>query len=69
MDVPMDPEIEKVVLRKVESGEYPSLAMLVEEALYLLVERDWSRSQLELQERAPSVFEPDPSTPDEGHRP
>jgi Arc/MetJ-type ribon-helix-helix transcriptional regulator len=57
MEVPLDPEIEKVVLQKVASGEYPSVAFLVEEALYLLVERDWSNSQAELQERVPSVFE------------
>jgi hypothetical protein len=57
MEVPLDPEIEKVVLRKVAIGEYPSVAVMVEEALFLLVERDWSRSQAELQERMPSVFE------------
>jgi Arc/MetJ-type ribon-helix-helix transcriptional regulator len=64
MEIPMDPEIEQVVLAKVGRGEYPSVAELVEEALFLLVERDWSRSQAELQERVPTVFDPipDPST-------
>ena len=61
MDVPLDPEIERVVLAKVGRGEYPSVAVLVEEALYLLVERDWSLSQLELQERVPSAFESIPA--------
>ncbi len=57
MDVPLDPEIERVVLDKVARGEYRSVADLVEEALFLLVERDWSTSQAELQERVPSVFD------------
>ena len=52
----MDPEIERVVLDKVRRGDYASVAELVEEALYLLVERDWSASQAELQERVPSAF-------------
>jgi len=68
MEVPLDPEIEQVLLRKVESGEYPSVAALFEEALFLLVERDWSRSQADLQERMPSVFGPDPSQTAEGDR-
>jgi Arc/MetJ-type ribon-helix-helix transcriptional regulator len=63
MEVPMDPEIERVVREKVARGDYPSVAELVEEALYLLVERDWSRSQAELQERVPSVFEAMTETP------
>ena len=58
----MDPEIERVVRHKVDSGEYPSIAELVEEALFLLVERDWSRSQAELQERMPAVFDVDPQS-------
>ena len=57
MEVPLDEEIERVVLAKVARGEYPSVAELVEEALYLLVERDWSQSQLELQQRVPSAFD------------
>ena len=57
MEVPLDPEIERVVLDKVARGEYPSVLELVEDALYLLVERDWSRSQAELQARMPSIFE------------
>jgi Arc/MetJ-type ribon-helix-helix transcriptional regulator len=69
MDVPLDPEIERVVRQKVESGEYPSVAILIEEALFLLVERDWSRSQADLQERMPAVFDPDPPTSAEGDRP
>ena len=59
----MDPEIERVVLQKVERGDYPSVAELVEEALYLLVERDWARSQAELQERVPSAFDAMTETP------
>jgi Arc/MetJ-type ribon-helix-helix transcriptional regulator len=69
MDVPMDPEIEKVVRQKVVSGEYPSVAVLVEEALFLLVERDWSRTQADLQERMPSVFDADPQPSTEGDHP
>ncbi len=63
MEVPLDPEIEKVVLQKVASGEYPSLALLIEEALYLLIQRDWSNAQAELQARVPSVFEVDQDSP------
>ena len=68
MDVPLDPEIERVMRQKVESGEYPSVAVLVEEALFLLVERDWARSQADLQERMPSAFDlgPQPSTARDG---
>jgi len=55
--VDMAPEIEQVVLAKVASGEYPSVASLVEEALFLLVERDWLASQRELRERAPFVLD------------
>ena len=39
MEVPLDPEIERIVRQKVASGEYASVADLVEEALFLLVER------------------------------
>jgi len=56
----MDPEIERVILAMVDRGEYRSVGELVEEALYLLVERDWSRSQADLLKQAPSVFEPIP---------
>jgi Arc/MetJ-type ribon-helix-helix transcriptional regulator len=65
MDVPLDPEIERVVRRKVESGEYPSVSVLVEEALFLLVERDWARSQADLQEHMPSIFDPGSQPPTE----
>jgi Arc/MetJ-type ribon-helix-helix transcriptional regulator len=57
MEVPLDPEIERVVLDKVARGEYPSVVELVEDALYLLVERDWARSQADLQARMPAIFE------------
>ena len=66
MDVPLHPEIERVVRQKVESGEYPSIAALVEEALFLLVERDWARCQAELLEKVPSAFGPDISDSSEG---
>jgi Arc/MetJ-type ribon-helix-helix transcriptional regulator len=69
MEIPMNPEVERVVLEKVARGEYPSVAELVEEALYLLVERDWSKSQAELLDRAPSVFEPLPEAPTGGDQP
>ena len=69
MDVPLDPEIERVVRQKVENGEYPSIAVLFEEALFLLVERDWSRSQADLQDRMPSVFDPKLPPSTEGERP
>ncbi len=48
MDIPLAPEIEAVVLRKVALGEYRSVVELVEEALFLLVERDWAASQAAL---------------------
>ena len=51
MDVPLDPEIEEVVRKKVEGGEYPSVSALIEEALMLLVERDWQRSREALFQR------------------
>jgi len=69
MDVPLDPEIERVVRQKVESGEYPSVAVLIEEALFLLVERDWSKTQADLQERMPSVFDLDSQPSTEGDHP
>jgi Arc/MetJ-type ribon-helix-helix transcriptional regulator len=69
MEVPMDPEIERVVRQKVERGDYPSVAVMVEEALYLLVERDWTRSQAELQDRVPSAFDAISETPLEGDQP
>ena len=69
MDVPLHPEIERVVRQKVDSGEYPSIAALFEEALFLLVERDWSKVQEELNQQMPSIFGPDPAAPPEGERP
>jgi len=58
MEVILAPEIEQVVLAKVAAGEYPSVTALVEEALFLLVERDWQVSRRELGERAAGVFDP-----------
>jgi Arc/MetJ-type ribon-helix-helix transcriptional regulator len=69
MEVPLHPEIERVLRQKVESGEYPSIAALVEEALFLLVERDWSRCQAELLEKVPTAFGPAPELPTEDERP
>ncbi len=69
MEVPLDPEIEQVVIQKVARGEYPSVAALVEEALFLLVERDWSQSQAELQAQVPSLFNTDPGSMSEGDLP
>ena len=56
VEVALAPEIEQVVRDKVASGEYPSVASLVEEALFLLVERDWIVSQQELRKRAPFLL-------------
>ncbi len=53
MEVPLDPEIEAVVRQKVASGEYPSVAVLVEEALFLLVQRDWAERQADLNRGTP----------------
>ena len=65
MEIPLDGEIEQVVRAKVDSAEYQSVAHLVEEALFLLVERDWLASQHDLRERAPFVFDgPDAATPE-----
>ncbi len=51
MEVKLAPEIEAVVRDKVAAGEYPSVAALVEEALFLLVERDWHIAQRILHEQ------------------
>ena len=69
MDIPMDPEIERVVLDKVARGEYRSVADLVEEALFLLIERDWAASQAELNSRMPSAFDPPESQSGRGDSP
>lgn len=69
MEIPLHPEIERVVLEKVARGEYRSVAEMVEEALFLLVEREWSSSQAELQERVPSVFDAPTETPTGGDPP
>ena len=53
----MHPEIERVVLDKVARGDYRSVAELIEEALYLLVERDWAACQADLNTRMPSAFD------------
>ena len=66
MDVPLPAEIEEVVRRKVEAGEYPTVAALVEEALFLLVERDFGARQRELLERLPSAFDGGPESSPEG---
>ena len=58
MDVPLPPEIEQVVLAKVAAGEYPSVAVLIEEALFLLVERDWQALRRDVGEHAGFLFEP-----------
>lgn len=67
MEVALPSEIEQVVLAKVAAGEYPSVALLVEEALFLLVERDWLASRRELEERAPVVFDQPDDPSREGH--
>ena len=51
MEVDLAPEIEAVVRAKVAAGEYASVAALVEEALFLLVERDWHAAQRDLHQR------------------
>ena len=66
MEIPLDPEIERVVRDQVARGDYPSVEAMVEEALFLLVERDWTRSQADLLGRSPGVFEP---TSDGGDQP
>ncbi len=67
MQVDLAPEIEQVLHAKVAAGEYPSLAALVEEALFLLVERDWLAAQRDLRARSPGVFgvQDDPATVEE----
>ena len=62
MDLPLHPESEAILRRKVEAGEYPSMEALVEEALFLLVERDWRKSQADLLEKVPSAIAPAPET-------
>lgn len=66
MEIELAPEVEQVVRDKVASGEYPTVAALVEEALYLLVERDWRAAQRDLRERAPALFEPPGEARDAG---
>lgn len=52
MQVDLVPEIEAVVRAKVAAGEYASVAALIEEALFLLVERDWQEAQRDLRDQA-----------------
>lgn len=58
MEVALASELERVVLAKVAAGEYPSVDALIEEALFLLVERDWQATRRELEQRAAFVFDP-----------
>ena len=52
LQIDLAAEIEQVIERKVAAGEYASVAALVEEALFLLVERDWQAAQSELHAQA-----------------
>ena len=68
MDVELAPEIEAVLRDKVAAGEYPSLVALVEEALFLLVERDWQVAQRNLHARAPGLSGVEPGSGPEEER-
>ena len=57
MELELPAEIEAVIRDKVAAGEYPSVAELVEEALFLLVERDWRAAQRNLTERGGLAFD------------
>ena len=57
MDVTLPAEIEAVILAKVAAGEYASVTALLEEALFLLVQRDWQELRRELGERASFLFD------------
>lgn len=59
MEVELAPEIEAILRAKVATGEYPSLAALVEDALFLLVERDWRAAQANLRSQVPAMFGPE----------
>jgi Arc/MetJ-type ribon-helix-helix transcriptional regulator len=63
MEIPLHPEVEKVVLEKVARGDYRSVAEMVEEALFLLVERDWANSQADLLKGVPTAFDPPTEAP------
>ena len=52
LQIDLAAEIEQVIERKVAAGEYSSVTALVEEALFLLVERDWQAAQTDLRAQA-----------------
>jgi antitoxin ParD1/3/4 len=47
MNVPLTPDMEKLVSEKVKSGEYPDATAVLEDALRLLKERDQAEARLE----------------------
>lgn len=47
MNVLLNPELEKLISQKLESGEYPTAEAVVEEGLRLLNVRDKAEAQLE----------------------
>jgi antitoxin ParD1/3/4 len=47
MNVPLTPEMERLVNEKVKSGEYPNATAVVEDALRVLKERDEAEARLE----------------------
>jgi len=47
MNVPLSPDMEKLVSEKVKRGEYPDAAAVVADALQLLKERDRAEDRLE----------------------
>lgn len=47
MNVPLEPELEKLVQEKVKSGRYQTAAEVFRDALLLLKERDENRERLE----------------------
>ena len=47
MNVSLTPDLEKLVKEKVQTGQYPNAAAVVEEALQLLRDRDAAETRLE----------------------
>ena len=63
MEIDLAAEIVDVIEQKVAAGQYPSATALVEEALFLLVERDWQEAQGELHKQTGLFSGPPQSNP------
>ena len=65
VEVNLTADIERVIEQKLAAREYPSLDALLEEALFLLVERDWQLAQSDLRQQASFLWDEPESGPSE----